>query len=263
MLSQIRRHDLKILAAIDSDSVIAFAATRLEERGEEDVYWLASELCNRRSTEDLLVAEIEKQAKGESVSTSLEEGNKKISEWIDRGYKVNPGWLRMSATLDGLRPPPAFTGGIRVRSLKSDEEKQLIEVINTGFGWKRLESGVLETWKTEDPPFTEEWVQVAEVDHRIVSVVVARPDTEYNKYLQTRRGYLGPAATLREFRNKHLASALTASAMSFLLEKKFDSVRLGTSEQNLSSINLLKNLGFHVGVIRKILRKNLKTLSTQ
>lgn len=262
VLSQIRRRDLKILAAIDSDRVTAFAATRLEERGEEDIYWLASELRNRRSTEDLLVTDIEKQAKGETVSTSLDEGNKKISEWIDRGYRVNPGWLRMSATLDGLRQLPTFTGDIRVRSLRSDEEKQLIEVINAGFGWKRLEPGILETWKTEDPPFNEEWVQVAEVDHRIVSAVVAKPDTEYNKYLQIRRGYLGPAATLQEFRNKHLASALTAGAMNFLLEKKFNSVRLGTSEQNVSSINLLKNLGFHMSVIRKILRKNIKDLNS-
>lgn len=261
VLSHIRRRNLKILAAIDSDRVIAFVATRLEERGEEDIYWLASELRNRKSTEDLLVTDIEKQAKGETVSTSLDEGNKKISEWIDRGYKVNPGWLRMSAKLDGLRQLPVFTGDIRIRGLRSDEEKQLIEVINAGFGWKRLEPGILETWRVEDPPFNEEWVQVAEIGQRIVSAVVVKPDTEYNKYLHIMRGYLGPAATLQEFRNKHLASALTASAMNFLLEKKFDSVRLGTSEQNVSSTNLLRNLGFRVDGVRKILRKSLKNLN--
>jgi len=78
--------------------------------------------------------------------------------------------------------------------------------------------------------------------------------------LHFKRGYLGPAATLPEFRNKHLASALTAKAMNFLFEKGMDSVRLGTSEQNISSITLLRNLGFQVDIVRKILRKELKSV---
>jgi ribosomal protein S18 acetylase RimI-like enzyme len=90
-----------------------------------------------------------------------------------------------------------------------------------------------------------------------VSAVVAKPDTDYNRYLRLKRGYLGPAATLPEFRNKHLASALTVQAMNLLLEKGMNSVRLGTSEQNLSSISLLRSLGFHVDIVRKILRKKL------
>ena len=86
---------------------------------------------------------------------------------------------------------------------------------------------------------------------------MAKPDTDCIKYLHLKRGYLGPAATLPEFRNKHLASALTARAMNFLFEKGMDSVRLGTSEQNVSSIALLRSLGFQVDIVRKILRKNL------
>ena len=263
VLSQIRRRDLKILVANDSDSVIGFVARRFEERGEEDIYWLASERGDRKSIEDLLVAEIEKQAKGETVSTSLDEESLKIGEWVGRGYKLYPGWLRMSTTLDGLHKLPVFSEDISFRSLRSDEEKQLVEIINAGFGWKRLEAGILEAWRAEDPPFTAEWVQIAEIDRRIVSAVVTKPDTEYNKYLHKTRGYLGPAATLQEFRNKHLASALTARAMNFLAEKEFDSVRLGTSEQNVSSTNLLRNLGFHVDGVRKILRKNLKNLNSE
>lgn len=96
-----------------------------------------------------------------------------------------------------------------------------------------------------------------------MSAVVARPDTDYNKYLHLRRGYLGPAATLSEFRNKHLASALTAQAMNFLFEKGMNSVRLGTSEQNVSSITLLRNLGFQVDIVRKILRKKLKNVQAE
>jgi ribosomal protein S18 acetylase RimI-like enzyme len=56
----------------------------------------------------------------------------------------------------------------------------------------------------------------------------------------------------------HLASALTARAMNLLFEKGMNSVRLGTSEQNISSIALLKSLGFEVDVVRKTLRKKLR-----
>jgi ribosomal protein S18 acetylase RimI-like enzyme len=76
--------------------------------------------------------------------------------------------------------------------------------------------------------------------------------------MHLKMGYLGPAATVPEFRNKHLASALTARAMNFLFEKRMESVRLGTSEQNVSSIALLRSLGFQVDSVRKILRKKLK-----
>jgi len=89
---------------------------------------------------------------------------------------------------------------------------------------------------------------------------VAKPDTAATKYLQLKRGYLGPATTLPEFRNKHLASALTARAMNFLFKNGMDSVRLGTSEQNVSSIALLRSLGFQVENVRKILHKKLKSI---
>jgi ribosomal protein S18 acetylase RimI-like enzyme len=146
----------------------------------------------------------------------------------------------------------------KLRSLRTDEEEQLIDAVNKGFGWKRLERGDLETWKSEDPPFTEEWIQVAEFGGKIVSVVVPKPDTDSNKYLHLNRGYLGPAATLPEFRGKHLASALTARSMNLLFQKGMESARLGTSEKNVSSIALLHSLGFKVDNVRKILQKKLK-----
>jgi ribosomal protein S18 acetylase RimI-like enzyme len=164
----------------------------------------------------------------------------------------------MSAKLDGLRSIPKVDDGIKLRSLRADEEERLITAVNEGFGWRRLERGDLGIWKTEDPPFNEDWVQIAEAERKIVSVVVARPDSDSIKYLHIKRGYLGPAVTLPEYRSKHLASALTARAMNFLFEKGMDSVRLGTSETNASSIALLRRLGFQVEHLRKTLRKKLK-----
>jgi ribosomal protein S18 acetylase RimI-like enzyme len=261
ILSEIRKRSLKVLVARENHKVLGVIGTHIhaEERFEEHISWLAArEGHDQRTIEDTLVNEIEKNAKGNIVSTMVDEGSPSINDWINRGYVLHPGFQRMSAKLDGLKPIPDVAEGIRLRSLRPDEEEKLVEVINAGFGWQRLERGVLETWKSEDPPFSEDWVQVAEIGERIVSAVVAKPDTSYVKNLHLRRGYLGPAATLPEFRNKHLASALTAKAMNFLFEKGIDSVRLGTSEENISSITLLRSLGFQVDIVRKVLRKELK-----
>ena len=261
ILSQIRQRGLKVLVAEENGDVLGLIGTHThaEEHLEEHVSWLAAcEGHNQRAVENILVNEIEKDAKGGTVMTMIDEGSPRINDWINRGYALHPGFQRMSATLDGLKPIPELAEGAKLRSLRPDEEEKLVTAINAGFGWQRLELGVLETWKSEDPPFSEEWVQVAEIGQRIVSAVVAKPDTDYVEYLHLKRGHLGPAATLPESRNKHLASALTARAMNFLFEKGMDSVRLGTSEQNVSSIALLRSLGFQVDIVRKILRKDLK-----
>jgi hypothetical protein len=139
----------------------------------------------------------------------------------------------MTAELRGPTRVPEVDEGIKLRTLRHGEEAEFVQSVNEGFGWERLELGDLERWKAEDPPFDEKWVKVAEAAGKIVSVVVAKPDTDYNKYLHTRMGYLGPATTLPEFRNKHLASALTARAMNLLFEKGMNKVRLGTSEKRV------------------------------
>jgi len=261
ILSQIRQRSLKVLVAKENSHVLGLIGTHThaEEHLEEHISWLAA--CkghNQRAVENILINKIEKDAKGSAVMTMIDEGSPRTNDWINRGYVLEAGFQQMSAKLEGLKPIPEVTEGIKLRSLRPEEEEKLVTVMNTGFGWQRLKPGDLETWKSDDPPFTEDWVQVADTGERIVSAVVARPDTDYIKHLHLKRGHLGPAATLPEFRNKHLASALTARAMNFLFEKGMDSVTLGTSEQNVSSIALLRGLGFQVNAIRKILRKRLK-----
>ena len=263
VLSQIRRRDLKILVAEENEKILGLVGTHPEEHEEESIHWLAvSEGHHQKAIENMLVNEIEKNAMGDTVSTMVDEGSPRINDWINRGYMLEPGFQQMSARLEDLKPIPEITEGIKLRSLRLDEEEKLVVAVNTGFGWKRLQLGILELWKSEDPPFSEDWVQVAEVGDRIVSAVVARPDTDFVRHLHLKRGYLGPAATVSEFRNKHLASALTARAMNFLFEKGMNSVRLGTSEKNVSSIALLRSFGFQVDNVRKILRKKLKNSGT-
>jgi ribosomal protein S18 acetylase RimI-like enzyme len=259
VVSEIRRRHLKILVAVENGKVLGLVATHSHENSEEHVTWLtARKGINQKIVENKLIDELEKQVDVKAISIMVDEKSSRIPDWIDRGYRLEPGFQRMSAKLDGLRSIPKVDDGIKLRSLRADEEERLITAVNEGFGWRRLERGDLGIWKTEDPPFNEDWVQIAEAERKIVSVVVARPDSDSIKYLHIKRGYLGPAVTLPEYRSKHLASALTARAMNFLFEKGMDSVRLGTSETNASSIALLRRLGFQVEHLRKTLRKKLK-----
>jgi ribosomal protein S18 acetylase RimI-like enzyme len=177
--------------------------------------------------------------------------------WIERGYKAEDGFYHMVARLDGIKPLPQIPEGTIIRSLKPEEEKALVETVNNGYGWERLREGFIAQWKAEHPPFDESWIHVAEIDGKIVSAVASRPDTEYNKFYNAKRGYLGPAVTLPEYRGRNLASALTCRAMNFLYEEGMDSVALHTAEQNTPSVTLLKKLGFEVKHVWKFMHKNL------
>jgi ribosomal protein S18 acetylase RimI-like enzyme len=251
--SEIRNRRLRLLVAEENGKVLGLIGTHSHEDSEHVTWIAAGKGQNQRIIENMLLNAVEKDAKAGAVMIMIDEGSPRIADWIKRGYTLQPGFQRMAAKLDGLKIVPKVGEDTKLRSLRADEEEEFVEAVNRGFGWKRLELGDLENWKVEDPPFTEEWVQVAEVNGRIVSTVVAKPDTDAMKYLHLSRGYLGPAATLPEFRNRHLASALTARAMNFLYEKGMDSVILGTSEQNVSSIALLRSLGFQVEKVSKSL----------
>jgi ribosomal protein S18 acetylase RimI-like enzyme len=164
----------------------------------------------------------------------------------------------MTARLECLRPLPRVPEDVTLRSLSLTEEKELVGAVNAGFGWERLKVGIIQTWKTENPPFSEEWVHVAEFKDKIVSIVASRPDTRYNESFNGERGYLGPATTLAEFRGRNIASALTMRAMNLLFEKGMTSVALYTEERNIPSAELLRKLNFEIGHHWKFMRKNPK-----
>jgi ribosomal protein S18 acetylase RimI-like enzyme len=254
-----REGRLKIFVAGENHEIIGTAAYHDGHWGEE-VEWVA--VCNTRdgkAVEDALVLEVEKHVKKGKVFTSVDEGSPRISDWIARGYRPEGGLYHMVADLNGVRPLPEVASGVIVRSLKHDEENEFVGVVNAGFGWERLKPGEVQRWKAEAPYFREDWIHVAECDGKIVSAVVAKQDVEYNKSFKGSRGYLGPAATLPEYRGKNLACALTRRAMNFLFEKGMNSVALYTQEQNVASVALLRKLGFRVGHHWKFMRKNLLT----
>ena len=250
---EISRRGLVFLVAEQGETIVGCVGYWRNPRGTE-IEWLAA---FSDAVRDALVQEVEKDEEGE-VFTAVDVDSPLMEFWVKRGYVAEEGLYHMTAKLDGVKPLPEVPAGTVLRSLKPGEEKLLVDVVNASYGWERLKEDHIARWKAEHPPFNEEWVHVAEVNGKIVSAVVSRPDTEYNKHFHAKRGYLGPAATLPDYRGKNLASALTRRAMNFLYEKGMDTVSLYTFEGNVPSITLLNKLGFKVQHHWKFMHK--KTL---
>ncbi|MEM2412222.1 MAG: GNAT family N-acetyltransferase [Candidatus Bathyarchaeia archaeon] len=249
---EISRRGITFLVAEEDGAIVGCVGYSSRRMGVE-IEWLAAFDENVRET---LVREVERIAEG-SVHVHVDVDSPQMEFWVRRGYNAEGGLYHMTAKLEGVEPLPEVPAGTVIRSLKPGEEKTLIQVVNISYGWERLREDSIATWKAEHPPFNEEWIHVAEINGKIVSAVVSRPDTEYNRYFNARRGYLGPAATLPEYRGRNLASALTRRAMNFLYEKGMDTVSLYTLEQNTPSVALLKKLGFKVQHHWKFMYKTL------
>jgi len=255
--SRIKEWDLEVLVVEEEGEIIGSVAYNNGHWGEEIEWLCVRENPNRKYLENLLVREIEKHVKGEKIFTVVDAESLKINEWTERGYKPEGGLCHMIARLDGLKPLPKVPEGTIISSLKTEEEKDFVEAVNAGFNHERLKQGVVQRWKSECPPFSEELIHIAKLDSKIVSVVVSRPDTKHNEFFGGKRGYLGPAATLSKYRGKNLASALTRRAMNALFEKGMSSVALYTTEQNVPSVTLLRRLNFKIGYHWKFMHKNL------
>jgi len=255
--SQIKEWNLEVLMVEEEGEITGSVAYNNGHWGEEIEWLYVRESSNRKYLENLLVREIEKHVKGEKIFTVVDAETPKINEWTERGYKPEGGLCHMVARLDGLKPLPKVPEGTIISSLKTEEEKDFVEAVNAGFNHERLKQGIVQRWKSECPPFSEEWIHIAKLDNKIVSVVVSRPDAKHNKFFGGKRGYLGPAATLSQHRGKNLASALTRRAMNALFEKGMSSVALYTTEQNVPSVTLLRRLDFKIGHHWKFMHKNL------
>jgi ribosomal protein S18 acetylase RimI-like enzyme len=212
---------------------------------------------NASKIADFLIPQIESRFSGEKLYTTLNADSPALKDWKRRGYSPDTVWCHMVAALKGLEPIPPYRGGATLRSLGPGEEVELIDMTNRAFGFKRLSKGCIQRWKDRYLGFSQEWVQVAEVGGRIVSVVVATPDSEFNEDFGARRGLLGPAATLPEYKGMGLATSLTRRAMNLLFQKGMDSVNLYTSETNAPSLKLLQRLGFQIKSRRVRLVKQL------
>jgi len=208
---------------------------------------------------DLLLSALEPRNQTDELSTEVETfDHDRLGFFLERGYRSDTSLYQMTADLDHRRRRRRLPAGCTIGSLKKDEEEALIQLSNTAYAGERLRPGILARWQAEGPDFGTDWVQVARCDGQLVASVVARSDREYNEYFHANRGYLGPAATLPNYRGKGLSQALTARAMNFLRERGMRKVSLYTWEGNQPAVTLTTNLGFRVAHEWKIFSKRVR-----
>jgi ribosomal protein S18 acetylase RimI-like enzyme len=248
---------LKIVIAEENGTLLGLVAYDYGQWGEELRWLTVKEATARKSIQDALVNEAEKYVVDGKVFVSVDADSPEITRWRERGYNLEGGLYHMVARLNCVRDSPAMPQGVVLRTLNPSEEADFIKLVNDGFGWERLQPDAVQEWKNDFPGFDESWIHVADYRGRLVSTVVAREDLKYNVSFKARRGYLGPAATLAEFRRKNVATALTQKAMNSLYGKGMDSVALHTHEQNVASMKLLERLGLKIAHHWVFVRKDI------
>jgi len=246
LVRRLATEDLRILVADDGARLLGSAACHLGHWGEE-IEWLVStegESCG--DVRDRLVAELEGQARDSRVSVRLDAVPTVLAEWRARGYLVDGGIFHLVADLTGRTSPPSLSPRLSARSVEPRELDQVVEVVRSAYGWERLTVDQIESWKTQYPPFDERWILAIERAGRLVSIIVARPDGEYNDRHGARRGYLGPAATLPAHRRQGLAAFLAVRASDLLVAHGMRSAAAHVYETNTASLALTRTLGFEV-----------------
>jgi len=243
-----------LVGADEQGRIRGLGLLRREWHGEE------IQLCaqpGQQKIEEQLLSAIESQAQSSEITTVVDnEDRERFEFYAARCYKPEGSLYQMVAELDRLRPVPVLQGYL-LRSLRPNEEEELIKLVNAAYEGERLRPGALARWHSEDLAFSAAWVQVAEHKNRLVAAVVARCDREFNQHYHAKRGYLGPAATLPAHQGKGLGKVLTAQAMNFLREHGLERASLYTWSGNVAALKVLKSLGFRVSHEWQILTKSI------
>ena len=245
------------LAVDERDRIVGLAYLRQEWWSELIEVW-AQPGPKHELISNLLLDAIEGHTQTGRLTILIDPSERRLlALFAARGYTTESTSCHMIADLDRPRPVPPVAEGYLVRSLRPDQETQLIRLANDAYRLERLRAGILARWIREDPAFSLDCVRVAEYGGSLVAVVVGRSDLEYNRNYHTYRGYLGPAATLPAHRGKGLGKILTAQAMNLLHERGMETVCLHTWETNRPALGAIRDLGFRVGHQWKVLRKTL------
>jgi hypothetical protein len=198
-----------LLAVGEQKKLEGMALLRRAWYGEE------IEVCARPESkqseiESQLLAAIERETMGDSVTVVVAaQDRNRIKNLRAQGYEVNGGLYQFVAELQGSRALPLVPEGYFLRTLRPDEEDALISVVNTAYqSESRLRPGVLNKWKSEDPSFSETWVQVAECRSKLVAAGAGRLgilSLDYGKRSKRAAAASEPASGFRGDEQTHRA----------------------------------------------------------
>lgn len=259
--------DAQLLVVVAEDSQLeGFAIGERGWPGEPDEIEI-SMLCaetqaNAASVEKSLIDASESISEANGIVTLIPIGDPRIAEYEEWGFRLDGGLLQLTRPLGEMPPQPPIMKGARIRSLKNGEEEEFVKLLNTSYARPRLTLKDLKAWHRDDPQFNYDRVQVVEYQGKLIGAGVSRTDIEYNAHYHKKRGYLGPAGTLPEFRGRGLNKAVNWHAMKSAKEHGMDSVSLYTHEENFPILKLTYDLGYTLVYHWKLLRRR-KTAENQ
>jgi len=228
---------------------------------EAEITILAVSGVGKRSVEELLIEAAEKNVGTAHVSFWVGKDDDRIGWLLSRGYLAEPGYSHFVADLAKLPEKPPVQN-VQVRSMKLSEENEVIRVVNAAFGKARLTQEAIDRWRRDDPLFTEDWILVAVSNGEIVGVTCMRQDLHYNKVFRKRRGYMGPAATLPNYRTRGINKAINWYGLRFLKDRGMSEAALYTAENNLPVLKLVSSLGYEYRYTWKRFKKTVHPLSS-
>ena len=206
--------------------------------------------------EENLIEAAEENVRVANVSIRVRSDDEMAGWLASRGYAVEPGFWHFVASLAVL-PKEPVAEHVQIRSMKKSERGEVIDAVNAAYGKRRLTQDHFSRWRRQDPQFNEDWVLVAILDEKIVGVLCLREDLQYSQVSGKRRGYMGPAATLPQYRSHGIGRALNWHGMQFLKAHGMDEASLYTEENNIPVHRLVSDLGYEHRHIWKRFKKTL------
>jgi ribosomal protein S18 acetylase RimI-like enzyme len=206
--------------------------------------------------EENLIKAAEENVRVANVSIRVLSDDEMAGWLASRGYAVEPGFWHFVAPL-AILPKEPVVEHVHIRSMKKSEMGEVIDVVNAAYRKRRLTQDHFSRWRRQDIQFNEDWVLVAILDEKIVGVLCLREDLQYSQVSGKRRGYMGPAATLPQYRSHGIGRALNWCGMKFLKAHGMDEVSLYTEENNIPVHRLVLDLGYEHRQTWKHFKKTL------
>ncbi|MFB0522150.1 MAG: hypothetical protein ACETV1_00130 [Candidatus Bathyarchaeia archaeon] len=200
---------------------------------------------SRTGIEDMLISEVEEQAKGRELSVWLS-SDSRIADFEKRGYESYGGFCHLVRSLYNIPPVPPLGKGVTLRAMGEREEKTVTEIF---YDPKHVGTDIFKPGFTKE--WTEDWNQIAEWDGRIVAIVCSRPRHAFNEYFNAKRAEIwGPVAVLEcrghpDYRGT-VAKPLMCRALNSLRERGMEMASIWDVEWPPEHINFAMSLGFRV-----------------
>jgi len=194
----------------------------------------------------------------QTYSSSLKPAFNQILESL--GYEAVRYSFEMSRLLDDI-PNAALPEGVEARPAEEKDWRKVWETANEAFrdhwGYAEPEEEDYLSYKGSKYFQPHLW-QVAWDGDRIVGSVMNYIDHDYNQKYDRKRGWTENISTLKDYRQRGIASALIVRSMHMHKAQGMTEVGLGVDTNNpTGALRLYQNLGYHEDKTFLTFRKEL------